>query len=559
MEHIQQYQLQLEEGLDEIDLPVEMFQCTDLNCTSSKHIEQLNQFNQGLINVCTRATRASIPMSKPSGKKSSCIPGWTPSMSAARDRSLFWHSLWVDNGKPEHGWVVLIMRSVRSAYHYQLRKLKRSKNENTQRAFSSALLRDNKDYWGEVKKIKGTSNVIATKVNGKDTAPGIASEFALKYDKLFNSVKSDDCIMKSIGSCIENDLHTLCDIDSGWYINNCVSCDSVKRIIVNMKRGKSGGDTGLCSDNFIHATDKFMYYITCIFNAILVHGKAPASFSMSVIVPIPKDRRGNLSSIDNYRAIALSDIMSKIFDSIVVQSQVEYLHTSDLQFGYKRKSSTIMCTTLLLETLQYFKCQGGPVYVLFIDASKAFDRLRHADLFLILQERKMCPVYLRVLFNMYQCQQAKIRWTQTYSDIFSLSNGVRQGGILSPLLFTIYIDNIFKRLEATGLGCYINAEFAGCFGYADDLVLIAPSLTGLKCMIRVCEEYAAQYEILYNPNKSKLLCFNAPEGIDIHVDLCGTPVKIVDSEIYLGNFVGSDLSDRNIISVVGGFYRRCTC
>ena len=137
-----------------------------------------------------------------------------------------------------------------------------------------------------------------------------------------------------------------------------------------------------------------------------------------------------------------------------------------------------------------------------------------------------------------------------------MSNGVRQGGILSPLLFTIYIDNIFKKLKTTGMGCYIDDVFAGSFGYADDLVLIAPSLAGLKCMIKICEDYAEQYNILYNPKKSKLLHYNVAHDKEISIELCGTKVQIVDSEVYLGNFIASDLSDRNITSNMGDFYRR---
>ena len=206
--------------------------------------------------------------------------------------------------------------------------------------------------------------------------------------------------------------------DNVWCHSHQITIQSVKDIICKMKRGKSGGDTYLCSDNFIYGTEKLYYCITCIFNAMLVHGCAPGSLSMSVLIPIPKDRRGNMSNIDNYRAIALSDIMSTIFDSIIIESQGKYLYTSDLQFGYKKHSSTVICTTVLLETLNHFKCQGGPVFVLFIDASKAFDRLCHSDLFLILRESEMCPVYLRILLSMYKCQRAKVRWDRTYSDEF---------------------------------------------------------------------------------------------------------------------------------------------
>ena len=92
----------------------------------------------------------------------------------------------------------------------------------------------------------------------------------------------------------------------------------------------------------------------------------------------------------NYRAIALSSILGKILDYIIITSQRNVIKTSDLQFGYKSSCSTIMCSPLVIETILYFAQMQSPAYVLFIDSSKAFDRLCHIALFNILSERNMC-------------------------------------------------------------------------------------------------------------------------------------------------------------------------
>ena len=79
------------------------------------------------------------------------------------------------------------------------------------------------------------------------------------------------------------------------------------------------------------------------------------------------------------------------------------------------------------------------------------------------------------------------------SEFLSSDNGIKQGAVISPLLFSIYIDNIFKELKQLGIGCYVGRTFAGLFGYADDVALIAPSLYTLEKMFSVCESY----EIIY--------------------------------------------------------------
>ena len=67
---------------------------------------------------------------------------------------------------------------------------------------------------------------------------------------------------------------------------------------------------------------------------------------------------------------------------------------------------------------------------------------------------------------------------------------VKQGGVLSPILFSLYIDSLLQKLKESGLGCHVGRTFAGAFGYADDLALISPSLSGLRQMIKICEQYA---------------------------------------------------------------------
>ena len=91
------------------------------------------------------------------------------------------------------------------------------------------------------------------------------------------------------------------------------------------------------------------------------------------------------------RAIALSSILGKLLDNIIITSQRNVIKTSDFQFGYKSNCSIIMCSTLVIETIEYFTQLQSHVYVIFIDASKAFDRLCHIELFNILSERNMCP------------------------------------------------------------------------------------------------------------------------------------------------------------------------
>ena len=91
---------------------------------------------------------------------------------------------------------------------------------------------------------------------------------------------------------------------------------------------------------------------------------------------------------------------------------------------------------------------------------------------------------------MYTNQCVKLRWGHCESDCVRVSNGVKQGGILSPVLFTVYIDELLITLQSSGLGCYIGNNFMAALGYADDVILITPTVSALKQMLNLCDKFA---------------------------------------------------------------------
>ena len=244
-----------------------------------------------------------------------------------------------------------------------------------------------------------------------------------------------------------------------------------------------------------------------MFSFIINHGYAPATFLQSNMVPIPKGARANVTDSNMYRSIAISSIMSKILDNVILEQQQSSLATSSYQFGFKSKA--VLCTTMMVESIQYYlEKEDNSVCLLLLDASKAFDKVLFDMLFELLLKRNVCLRIIKLLLYMYVNQKCYVKWANELSEPFTVANGVKQGAVISPLLFSIYIDNLIKELKQVGLGCHVGPTFAGAFGYADDVALIAPSLYALKKMISVCESYAERYHITFNPTKSKLICYN---------------------------------------------------
>ena len=231
-----------------------------------------------------------------------------------------------------------------------------------------------------------------------------------------------------------------------------------------LKPDKVNEDSLLLSENCINGSDLLFVYVSLLFTVMLSHSFAPPYFVISSIIPIPKGPREALTESENYRSIAISSLLSKILDHIIFDNQVHSLRTSDYQFGFKSHSSTVLCTTMVNETIQYYYSNGAkPVYILLLDASKAFDKLSFYTLFNMLLDKKMCPRTVRLLYYMYTNQICYVTWSTNGSETFNISNGVKQDGVISPLHFSIYIDNLFLELRSSGLGCHVGLTICMCF------------------------------------------------------------------------------------------------
>ena len=149
---------------------------------------------------------------------------------------------------------------------------------------------------------------------------------------------------------------------------------------------------------------------------------------------------------------------------------------------------------------------GSHMLVCALDATAAFDSLSFIILFKKLLCRNMSIFIIRLLFFWYLNQKMYVRWNSLLSDKFCVTNGVKQGGILSPLLFNIYMDGLSFALNEKAIGCFIKNIKFNHLMYADDIILFSPSVKGLQNLINVCYEYGASHGITFN--KAKTVCMH---------------------------------------------------
>ena len=123
--------------------------------------------------------------------------------------------------------------------------------------------------------------------------------------------------------------------------------------------------------------------------------------------------------------------------------------------------------------------------------------LHYGKLFSLLMSKGLPNVVVRFILDGYIRQSACIQWEGVKSRSFNTFNGVKQGGVISPILFSIYYDELITRLSSSRYGCLSSGKFVGALAYADDITLICPSLHGLQEMVKM-------YHVTFNDKKKQI-------------------------------------------------------
>jgi len=162
-------------------------------------------------------------------------------------------------------------------------------------------------------------------------------------------------------------------------------------------------------EHFIHAHPLVIIHLNKLFNLLIRHGYVPNLLGEGVIVPLLKDKNGDISSSENYRAITINSVLVKIFETCMLHKFKEFFYSHDLQFGFKRKFGCSAALFSAQQVVRYFSSRGSCVHIACLDASKAFDRVLHGRLLSKMRERDFPECFVLLVSNWYSKLSSVVR------------------------------------------------------------------------------------------------------------------------------------------------------
>jgi hypothetical protein len=332
-------------------------------------------------------------------------------------------------------------------------------------------------------------------------------------------------------------------------LNKPISACEIDYAVKQLKNSKAGGLDNILNEH-IKSSLPFMKDIYVkLFNVVFNTGIIPESWTIGVIHPIFKNK-GAPSDPSNYRPITLLSCLGKLFTSILNLRLQKFTLNNDainqFQAGFRKHFSTIDNMFVLSCLIDYLKSCKKTLFCAFVDLKAAFDTVWRNGLWTKLISHNIKGNFLNVVRNMYENAKSCVSANGIQSEFFICNIGVRQGENLSPLLFSLYLNDLHDFFNSNGTVSGITCSkhefdnsvltFVKLFVllYADDTVIVAESAEDLQNALNVYRDYCDLWKLTVNISKTKVLVFSKGRQRNYQFVYKNDKLDVVNEYKYLG-------------------------
>ena len=315
-----------------------------------------------------------------------------------------------------------------------------------------------------------------------------------------------------------------------------ISDEEIKLGSYILRLGKAPGQDIISNEMISCLLELNPELIKKLFKAIFLNPTVINNWRTSMITPIHK--KGSKTNPDNYRGISLISCLAKCFLAILNQRMLKFVTDNKIlsrnQLGFLPGNRTSDALIIIHNLVDHY-CHKNKkfLYGCFVDFSKAFDTIPRKIMFEKLLKYDISGKFYDCLVNLYTEDQACVKLSKHISETFSINQGVKQGCILSPLLFNLFMSDLPEKIEAEGNEPpqFFSNEQCGCLIWADDLLILSESAQGLQKMLDTLCVFSENNRLKVNMDKTKVMIFNKC-GRHIHRRFTLGNVKIDTTREY---------------------------
>ena len=314
--------------------------------------------------------------------------------------------------------------------------------------------------------------------------------------------------------------------------------EEITKAITKMKTRKAPGTDEITIEVIKAGGEKMIDMLLKVFGTILAFEKTPIDFSKMIVCPVYK--KGDKFLMSNYRAIALLSIPGKIFLKILLERMKEIVERKlkESQYGFRSGRGTVDAIFVIRMIIEKAKEKNLPLHFNFIDFQSAFDTVWRNALWKMLLKIGVPTKYVNIIKFMYENTKCDVTIENTLTGWFSVGVGVRQGCILSPTLFNVFLEFIMDEITSTK-DFQLTKDLMIDVRYADDTTLVSTTLAKLGFATQELEVACKKWGLKINAKKYKIMSLDPACSIEIEEE----KVDVVENFVFLGSLVPSTTDD----------------
>jgi hypothetical protein len=400
--------------------------------------------------------------------------------------------------------------------------MKLKSNRNLQK-ISKYFTYDKDGFWHAINKLQKKNNTINAPINKlKD-----------HYHDLFNN-KND--IIPGNNENSDKELSDIVNMKHKDKFEYTINLNKVAEILHELPNNRSPADDGLSYEHYKHCNSMiFIEYIKFLIETMFQYSITPTGFNMATIKPLIKDKE-KPDDPTNTRPVAVSHPMNNIFERVSLNEVQKDFVDEPEQFGFRSNSSCSHSIFMVKQVIEICRSRKQVCFICALDASKAFDKLVRSKLWLKMFQLGIRPVIIFALMSYYGESFMIIVNGSDYSIVFISTNSVKQGGVISPKLYTIYTTFMIRLMKLLLIGIRIGKLLICIIVYADDTLLLANKKEDMQRLLDEIGKLGNEDDILFNGKKSAILIFNKQDTKQDNIifKLNHETIPIVESVRYLG-------------------------
>jgi len=469
------------------------------------------------------ALQVGVGQQTKKGKKNPKMLVWSEEVFQKKCVEAKAYKAWKEQDTPER---VQEFRKAKCARKKAVRKHKRHIEQKVVSDIEKLRTQNPKDYWKQLKALEGVSSgskQLPNQMMGEDGVvvtdrKGIEEVWAQAFEKLGREEKVGVGVFdEEFAAHVKESVLKKTQVneqDLVVALDQPIQRIEVDRAIKRLRRGKAVGIDKYMNEIFMYGGDKISEATWTLCSRVFQCETYPLDWARGLIFPIFKGGPGEWKRNPlKYRGITLLSVLGKVYVSVLNERVTRWAENSGVlaeeQAGFRKGRSTTDQLLILTEIIK--NRRPAETYCCFLDVQKAYDRVWRDGLWEKLHGYGIKGKMWRVLRSVYEAVESSVIVNDQRTRFFKVDVGLRQGCLMSPILFALYVNGLAEEIKNANVGARIivsKSDRCGILMFADDIVLIAEDREALKMLMEISFQYSRKWRFSFNYDKCSVVIYN---------------------------------------------------